>query len=102
MTVDIRAVRRRTRSSRRFAEVDTLEQLPTRMPPAPPEASARLKWSLVATDRYEVSASGETIGFIDIAGAVFVALAGHRYDQAVEAAQTLVFEDALCALEQSR
>jgi len=100
MAVDIGPVWRRTRTLGRFAEADALKQLPTRRPAAPPAASAALKWALIDTERYEVTMRGETIGFIDIAGAVFVALAGRRYDQAVEAAQTLVFEDALRALEQ--
>ena len=100
MAVDIGPVWRRTRSFGRFGEADTLKQLPTRRPAAPPPASSPLKWSLIDTERYEVTVSGETIGFIDVAGAVFVALVGSRYDQAVEAAQTLVFEDALRAIEQ--
>jgi hypothetical protein len=49
-------------------------------------------------DRYEIRRGAHTLGFIDVVGAVFVVLAGERYSRAVEAVQTLVFEDALGAL----
>jgi hypothetical protein len=65
---------------------------------APPPAS-EIAWSRVGRDRYEVTRSGRTLGFIDVEGGVFVALAGPRYDRAVEASQTLRFADAVRALE---
>lgn len=98
MTIDIRPGRRAARSMPRFAEPETLKQLPARRPATSASPSSRIQWSLIDTERYEVTASGSTIGFIDVAGAVFVALAGPRYDRAVEATQTLVFEDAIDAL----
>jgi hypothetical protein len=39
-----------------------------------------------------------TVGFIDVVGAVFVVLAGPRYDRAVEALQTLDFAVAVDAI----
>jgi hypothetical protein len=53
---------------------------------------------LVDLDRYAVSVDGRTVGFIDVVGAVFVALAGARYDHALEIVQTLRFECAVDAL----
>src|SRR5688500_18283055 len=64
---------------------------------APP--ASEVTWSRVGRDRYEVTRSGRTLGFVDVEGAVFVALAGTRYDRAVEASQTLRFADAVRALE---
>lgn len=65
---------------------------------APPPASA-LTWSRVGRHRFEVTRSAETIGFIDVAGGVFVVLAGPRYDRAIETSQTLSLEDAVLVLE---
>ena len=61
--------------------------------------ASEITWSSVGRDRYEVTRSGRTLGFIDVEGGVFVALAGARYDRAVEASQTLRFDDAVRALE---
>ena len=38
------------------------------------------------------------VGFIESAGAIFVALHGPRYDRAVEVAQSLAFDVAVAAL----
>ena len=46
-------------------------------------------------DRYEVRHRGAIVGFIDVVGAVFVVLAGSRYDRAVEVLQTLDFAAAV-------
>lgn len=56
-------------------------------------------WTRIGPDRYEITRSGETLGFIDVEGAIFVALSGQRYDRAVEARQALTFADAVRALE---
>ena len=61
--------------------------------------ASEIAWSRVGRDRFEVTRSGRTLGFIDVEGGVFVALAGRRYDRAVEASQTLRFADAVRALE---
>ncbi len=102
MTVDMPRARRRKRTLPRSAEPEALKQLPTRRPASAAPASSEIQWSLIDPARYEVKLRNETIGFIDVAGAVFVALAGSRYDRAVESTQTLIFEDALQALEQRR
>ncbi|WP_036316363.1 hypothetical protein [Microbacterium sp. B24] len=53
-------------------------------------------------DRYRVIADGLVIGYVDVVGAVFVALAGASYAQATEGHQALVLEDALAALMSRR
>lgn len=64
-------------------------------PPEPAPPVPRVIWERIDTDCYAVSLDGETIGFIDVVGPVFVVLGGCRYDRAVEIAQSLVFEDAV-------
>ena len=64
--------------------------------------SSRLQWHPVATDRFEITLRGATVGFIEIVGAVYVSLAGSRHDRAVEVAQSLVWTDALLALDPER
>lgn len=54
----------------------------------------------VRPDLVEVTVDRRTLGYIEQAGGVFVALAGIRYDLAVEVHQTLIFEDALTALRE--
>ena len=65
-------------------------------------AASGITWAPVGRHRYEVIESGDTLGFIDVEGGVFVALAGSRYDRAVEACQALRFDDAVRALENRR
>lgn len=101
MTIEISPARRRQRGLSHFAEAETLRQLPPRRVADPPSSSSRLQWSLVQSDRYEVTVAGMTIGFVDVVGAVFVVLVGSRYDRAVEATQTLLFEAAVDELERS-
>jgi len=85
------------------------DTLPVRMPPVrgrrplahPPGSSTPVPgviWERIDTDAYAVAVDGRTVGFIDVVGAVFVSLGGHRYDRAVEIAQSLVFERAVAAL----
>ena len=99
MTIEVPRVWRSRRLLSRFGENETLKQLPPRRPAEPPAPASPLQWHLVDLERYEVEAGGRTIGFVDVVGAVYVALAGSRYDRSVEATQTLVFEDALEALQ---
>lgn len=80
------------------AVAESLRQLPTRRPVGPSTPSSSLQWEVVDLERYAVRAGAETLGFIDVVGAVFVVLLGARYDRAVEVMQTLVFDEALAAL----
>ncbi|KAA9105094.1 hypothetical protein F6B43_18210 [Microbacterium rhizomatis] len=86
---------RRSRPLPALATRESLEQLPTRMPPSPAVPSSALQWQRIGVDRYQVRIGTLTLGYIDVVGAVFVVLAGSRYSRAVETAQTLVFEDAV-------
>ncbi|MCR2824469.1 hypothetical protein [Microbacterium sp. zg.Y909] len=71
------------------------------LPPVAPRSS-RLQWHPVTADRFEVMMRGATVGFIEIVGSVYVSLAGPRYARAVEVAQSLVWTDALVALDPGR
>lgn len=86
------------RSALRSRVMPSLKELPLRRPepPAPPDSAVR--WDRIDIDRYEVRARGVTVGFVDVVGAVFVVLAGCRYDRAVEVAQTLDFATAVAAV----
>lgn len=53
-------------------------------------------------DRYRVTVDGVTVGYIDVVGTVFVALAGGRYAHAIEVCQSLVWDDAVRALARER
>lgn len=76
----------------------SLRELPTRRPEPPAPDDAAVQWERIDLDRYEIRAAGDTVGFIDVVGAVFVVLAGHRYDRAVEVLQTLDFATAVQAV----
>jgi len=52
----------------------------------------------VSTHLIEVTAGGIVLGFVEIADSVFVALAGERYDRAVEVGQALDLEHAVATL----
>ncbi|MDY0908578.1 hypothetical protein [Microbacterium sp. CFBP9034] len=86
------------RISPRPGVLRTLKDLPIRRPEAPAPDDARVRWELVDIDRYQVRCGEKTTGFIDVVGAVFVALAGPRYSRAVEVLQTLDFETAIAAV----
>ena len=79
------------RSALRSRVMPSLKELPPRRPQPPAPDDSPVRWERIDIDRYEVRASGATVGFIDVAGAVFVVLAGPRYDRAVEVLQTLDF-----------
>jgi hypothetical protein len=87
-----RVVRLRSRST------EALRELPSRRPQPPAAAGLPIQWELVDLDRYAVRDRGRTVGFIDVVGAVFVALHGSRYDRAVEVLQTLDFDTAIATL----
>ncbi|MGP3534671.1 hypothetical protein ACTU3I_07740 [Microbacterium sp. RD1] len=55
-------------------------------------------WTRVDLDLYEIAWDGEVAGYVEVVGHVFVALAGTRYDRAVEVQQALTFPDAVGAL----
>lgn len=60
---------------------------------APAIAEApELRWERVAPERYRALRGEVCVGFVDVVGAVFVVLAGSRYDHAEEVAQTLDFD----------
>ena len=52
----------------------------------------------VSTHLIEVTAGGQVVGFVEIADSVFVALAGARYDRAVEVGQALDLQRAVAVL----
>jgi hypothetical protein len=87
-----RVLRLRSRST------EALRELPTRRPQPAAEAGTPIQWELVDLDRYAVRDRGRVVGFIDVVGAVFVALGGTRYYRATELLQTLDFDTAIAAL----
>ncbi|HEX5730075.1 MAG TPA: hypothetical protein VFX99_11675 [Microbacterium sp.] len=97
MTIDIPAGRDRRSSP--LGATKSPNQRPSERPADPPPCPP-VQWERVGFDRYLVRAGAETIGYIDVVGAVYVVLAGVHYDRAVEVSQTLVLEDALAALQQ--
>jgi hypothetical protein len=72
----------------------------TPTPAAPPRAAAPPVESvvLIAPTTYEVHRADQIVGYIDIVGGVYVALAGARYDHAVEVRQSIVLDIAVAAL----
>lgn len=85
---DILTVRTaRTRDPRPLAEVGT-----------PVERAPRIVWERVDTERYCVLVDGVVRGYVEVVGAVFVSLAGARYDRAEEVAQSLTFDRAIVAV----
>lgn len=82
----------------RARAMSSLKELPTRRPEPPAPSDAEVHWERIDVDRYEVMVRDVTVGFIDVVGAVFVVLAGSRYDRAVEVLQTLDFPAAVDAI----
>jgi hypothetical protein len=76
--------------------------VPPRSVPAPSKhvdpIEPRVRWERVGADCYAVLLNDKLVGFVDVAGQVFVALAGCRYDRAVEVGQSVVFELAVTAV----
>lgn len=61
-------------------------------------ALTEIPWTRVDLDLYEVARGGYIVGYVEVVGAVFVALGGPRYDRAVEVSQHLTFHAAVDAL----
>jgi len=59
---------------------------------------AEIPWTRIDLDLYEVARDGYIVGYVEVVGAVFVALGGARYDRAVEVSQHLTFHAAVEAL----
>ncbi len=100
MVLDISPMAR-TPSPVRIAAAETLRQLPTRHP-EPADDDSAVRWEIVDVDRYEVREGEVVLGYIDVVGAVFVALSGRWYAAAVEVTQTLRFDEAVQTLRASR
>jgi len=67
-------------------------------PSSTPPALTEIPWTRVDLDLYEVAREGYVVGYVEVVGAVFVALGGPRYDRAVEISQHLTFHAAVDAL----
>lgn len=87
----------RNPSAVRLAAAEALRQLPTRRPD-PAGTEAQVHWEIADVDRYEVREGDVVLGYIDVVGAVFVALSGPWYAAAVEVKQTLQFDEAVHTL----
>lgn len=61
-------------------------------------ASTEIPWTRIDLDLYEVSRGGYIVGYVEVVGAVFVALGGARYDRAVEVSQHVTFHAAVDVL----
>lgn len=57
-----------------------------------------IPWTRIDLDLYEVSRGGYIVGYVEVVGAVFVALGGARYDRAVEVSQHVTFHAAVDVL----
>lgn len=101
MVLDMSPIARKPNAVR-LATADALRQLPARRPQPAPAAEAGVRWELIELDRYEVREGEVVLGYIDVVGAVFVALGGPWYAASVELRQTLRFEDAVQTLRSTR
>lgn len=73
----------------------------SKVAPAPievPSTTTEIPWTRIDLDLYEVSRGGYIVGYVEVVGAVFVALGGARYDRAVEVSQHLTFHAAVDVL----
>ncbi|MDQ1124728.1 hypothetical protein [Microbacterium trichothecenolyticum] len=66
--------------------------------PAPAATFTEIPWTRIDLDLYEVARDGYIVGYVEVVGAVFVALGGTRYDRSVELSQHLTFHAAVDAL----
>lgn len=62
------------------------------------ETITEIPWTRIDLDLYEVARGGYIVGYVEVVGAVFVALGGPRYDRAVEVSQHLTFHAAVDVL----
>ncbi|MFG6444079.1 hypothetical protein ACFXQA_02285 [Microbacterium sp. P07] len=65
-------------------------------------ALSEVPWTRVDPDLYEITRDGRVVGYVEVVGAVFVALGGLRYDRAVEVSQELTFHSAVDAVQRRR
>jgi hypothetical protein len=86
---------RRVRGGTRIIPAERAVQLPTERPVARPELIA----TLVLSDVYRVQRDEICVGYIQIAGPVFVTLAGPVYNTSVEVGQFLDLESAVARLD---
>lgn len=86
----------------------TLQMMPENRTPAAGTAAEvtvetpdvqELRWERIAPERYRALRGEDCVGFVDVVGAVFVVLAGSRYDRAEEIAQTLDFDRVTVLLD---
>ncbi|WP_295836721.1 hypothetical protein [uncultured Microbacterium sp.] len=70
----------------------------TAAPVVAPSALTEIPWTRIDLDLYEVAREGYIVGYVEVVGAVFVALGGPRYDRAVEMSQHHTFHAAVDAL----
>lgn len=63
-----------------------------------PPAFTQIPWTRIDLDLYEVARDGYIVGYVEVVGAVFVALGGARYDRAVEVSQHVTFHAAIDTL----
>jgi hypothetical protein len=97
---------RRTRATSRPARTDapalqTISSAPaTRsVAPAPPEVRPRLVVEFAREDVYRVLDGSVVVGYVQIAGPVFVTLLGGVYNTSIEIAQCLELDLAVARLE---
>ncbi|MDQ1135998.1 hypothetical protein QE410_000797 [Microbacterium sp. SORGH_AS 1204] len=89
------------RGSSKAAPTTAVASAPIDVPSPPievPSATTEIPWTRIDLDLYEVSRGGYIVGYVEVVGAVFVALGGARYDRAVEVSQHLTFHAAVDAL----
>lgn len=70
--------------------------------PAPRRRRRRLRAVQVLDDVYRVDAEDRTVGYVQCAGRVYVALSGSIYNTSVEVAQCLDLDSAIDQLERVR
>ena len=92
---------RRVRTSTRAVRHDFTVTAPP-APAAPASLRPALTPVRVLDDVYRVLEDGRTVGYIHLAGPVYVCLLGEVYNTSVEIAQCLDLETAVIRLERER
>ncbi len=77
-------------------------ELSSPAPSAPPSPVRGIVWELIDVDAYAVTCDADTVGFVDVVGSVYVALAGPDYHRAVEIAQATDLESAIATIVVAR
>lgn len=91
---------RRVRTSTRTARIGS----PVSAPPAPPAAASlrpALAAVLVRDDVYRITEGSRVVGYVQMAGPVYVTLLGEVYNTSCEVAQSLDLETAVGRLERA-